>query len=572
MNTKKDRVIIIGADGATFNLILPWVKEGILPNFGSLMREGVWGRLDPAPNMRSAASWASFYTGKNPGKHGLYEFYDFVPETYGIQFINGSHCMEPSLWKILSDQGKRSVCVNVPMTYPAEAINGIILTGLDAPGKASKGFVHPPEILEELEREVGPYVIEPGVTGYIIAGKLEEAVKKLYEEIEQKRQVMRYLFDEENWDFFTLVYRSVDAAQHCFWKYMDATHPQHDPALKAKCGNVIKNVYIKLDQALGEVRDRMRENDRLVVLSDHGFGQKHPANNQLNAWLASKGYLTYGGRGAGRFSSIGTRLVLKNIYHYLAGILPRRHKEVFARLLPGVRNKVHSQLCFTGIDWSRTMAYSDTLFANIRINLNGREGEGIVKPGTDYDHLVREIRGQLLECRDATHGEPIVEAVMLRDEIYRGLGTEKAPDLTIRWREDVPITGIEVAEAFDSQALPAARPWIPAEDPSVISGDHHRYGIFLACGPGIRRGVEVADAHIMDVAPTALYWLNVPVPEDMDGKVLASILTDEELTRRPVALQEKAQSASTRREGFVDYDADEEKAIADRLRALGYLE
>ncbi|MDY6970924.1 MAG: alkaline phosphatase family protein [Thermodesulfobacteriota bacterium] len=571
MSANSGRVIIIGMDGATFELILPWIQEGKLDSFRKIMNEGVYGSLDPAPNMRSAASWTSFYTGKNPGKHGVYEFYNFSPDTYSIKFINGSHCLEPSLWRLLSDQGFSSVVINVPMTYPAESIRGIVLAGLDAPGTQSNGFCHPHHCLKELEAKFGTYILEPGLTGFIIDNKLDTAVERLFEEIEQKRKVMFHLMENEEWDFLTIVYRSLDAAQHCFWKFMDPRHPQHDPDQKGKYKDVILEVYQKLDSILGEVMDFLDPKDILMVMSDHGFGPKHPANNQLNAWLASKGYLSYSSDATPLSVTSIARKGLRDAYQLLAGKLPRRHKEVFARIFPGIRDRVHTRLCYTGIDWTNTKAYSDTLFSNIRINLKGREGSGIVLPGEDYSTLIESIKRDLMNCCDLKSGDKIVEAVFHRDEIYEGPERESAPDLTIRWREDILISGIKLDRSFDADLLPTIRPFIPAEDARVISGDHRRFGIFLAKGANIKKGERIENANIMDLVPTVLSLMGSGVPRDMDGKVLTAML-ETTIFQGESQKEMETRSVKKKREASTDYEETEEETIADRLRQLGYLE
>jgi predicted AlkP superfamily phosphohydrolase/phosphomutase len=570
MKKASNRVMIMGADGATFRLIKPWVEEGKLPHFRAMMEEGVHGLLDPAPNMRSAASWTSYYTGKNPGKHSIFEFFDYVPESYAIRFVCGADCAEPSLWRLLSDVGYSSIAVNVPMTYPAEPIQGIVLAGLEAPGTGSRGFCYPERILKELEEKFEKYIIEPGLTGCNIDNRLDEGIERLFAEIEQKRKIMFYLIEKKPWDFCTVVFRSLDAAQHNFWKFMDPGHPDHDPGLKDKYGNVIFRVYQKLDEILGELRVCLGPDDYLLVMSDHGFGRKHPASNQLNAWLTSLGYLTFKNR---RHNSRIKQSLFRAFHHtyvLLAGKLPRRYKEVFARLLPRVRNRVHTQLCFNGIDWNKTRAYSDTLFPNIRINLKDREKHGIVN-SAEYDALINEIKGALMACKDKKTGEPIVEQVMLRNDIYQGQHVNKSPDMTIRWREDTEISGINIDSDSDFSELRGTRPFIPAEDHRVISGDHRRYGILLVQGPGIMKGKMINNAHIMDLAPTTLYLLNTAIPSDMDGKILESAFEKAVLKKKPpkyAARQEKDVSGNEK----PTYSPGEEEVVAERLRSLGYLE
>ena len=223
------KVFIFGLDGASLDLLLPWIDAGHLPGFARLISEGSYGTLESVPNQRSAAAWTSFQTGKNPGKHGILEFYDRIPNTYDIRFVNARTREGSSFFRIASDAGKRMSVINVPMSYPAEEINGTFLAGLDAPGVNSRGFSYPPALIREVEEAVGSYVIEPGMTGCIVNGEVDKAADLLFEEIECKKRTSRYLMKKAPWDLFVTIFRSTDAVHHCFWKYHDPTHPQHDP-------------------------------------------------------------------------------------------------------------------------------------------------------------------------------------------------------------------------------------------------------------------------------------------------------------------------------------------------------
>ena len=237
------------------------------------------------------------------------------------------------------------------------------------------------------------------------------------------------------------------------------------------------------------------------------------------------------------------------------------------------RNRVQSQLCFTGIDWAKTSAYSDSLFANIRINLKNREGNGIVGPGAEYWKLVDDIRNDLLNCRDAKTSERLISQVFHKNDLYRGPCLKKAPDLTIRWREDIDISGIQIEGKFPPApgSQPAFQPSIPAEDASVISGDHRRFGVFLAVGPNIKKAQRVEGARIIDLAPTILYLLASPISEGMDGKMLSIIFHEPALIKNPFRI-ERHMLDDQAEENIPEYSENEKEAIADRLRQLGYLE
>jgi predicted AlkP superfamily phosphohydrolase/phosphomutase len=567
------KVFVFGLDGATFDLILPWAAEGRLPHFSRLLAEGCWAPLESAPNMRSAAAWTSFITGKNPGKHGIFEFYEPIPGTYEVRFIHGGMREGKSLWAILSQLGKRVGVINVPMTYPAEEVNGFLIAGLDAPSPESPYFCYPAELSQELHARFGPYILEPGLTGCLIGGKPDAAVQKFHEELEQKEKITAYLMQKYPWDFFMVVFRSLDAVQHCFWKHMDPFHPHHNPAEAKRYGSVILKAYQKIDKTLGTIRAALDEDTALIVMSDHGFGRKHPASNQLNRWLASQGFLHYlDDRGPGTALRHLLTSLFGHTYRLLVGKTSRRVKQKLARRFPQLRNRLQSRLCLANIDWSRTKAYSDTLFPNIRVNLEGREPKGIVNPGEDYYQLIDEIRQGLVESRDAVSGRQIVDRVFHRDELYTGPLVEKAPDLLIRWKEDEEIHGIALADGALDSALPEeSRPLVPGEDPHVISGDHRLFGVLLMAGKPIRRGVQCSPARLIDLAPTILQLLKLPIPSAMDGRVLTKVFQEGIIsTHAPFRINEVPETSD--HQADEGYSVEEEKAIAQRLRDLGYVD
>jgi predicted AlkP superfamily phosphohydrolase/phosphomutase len=561
----KCRVIMVGLDGATFDLIKPWAEQGKLPTFQRLLKSGTSGPLESVPNQRSAAAWTSLATGLNPGKHGLFEFYEQAPNTYNIRFINSSAGAGKSLWKILSEYGRKVAVMNVPMTYPAEQVNGFLIAGIDAPSAQSERFVYPPEVLEEIRQKFGRYIIEPGVNGYVVQGDIERAVQSLREEIQQKTDIAQFLLRNKPWDFFMVVFRSLDAAQHGFWKFLDSAGASADPVNARKYGNVILETYQQLDAAIETICGCMDENTSLLIISDHGFGRKHPASNQLNYWLEEHGYL---GFKSGAQGVLSPRSFLKSLYRFVSRKTSRRVKERLKRFLPSLRNRVHSHLIYSQIDWTRTRAYSDDLFPIIRINLRGREPLGIVEPGREYDDLVTELKQKLTSCLDAAQGVPIVDAVFHRDEIYNGQHTCRAPDLLVRWREDIEIKGIALQKPIGREAAPP----VPTEDARYISGDHRLNGVLLAAGNGVKKGAQARGAKLLDIAPTVLYVMGLPIPEEMDGNVITTLFEPSFLDEHPVDFAPvPAQKESAENAGRVEYSEDDEKEIRKKLEDLGYL-
>jgi len=556
----KPRAIVVGIDGGSPLLIEAWAKQGKLPGFARLMEEGVFGPLASVPNMRSAAAWTSFMTGRNPGKHGIYEFYEYSADQQTIRFLKGGDRAGATLWGLLSAAGRKVGVINVPMTYPAERVNGFLIAGLDAPGRKSRGFVQPPELLAELEERFGEYILEPGLTGHIVAGHTDKAVETLWEELDQKVKVSNHLAAEKPWDLFVTVFRSLDAVQHCFWKHMDPEHPFHDAEQAKRFGSVILQAYQRVDRYLSELLDRLDGDTSLFVISDHGFGAKHRATTELNRWLEAEGFLTYRRRG------IPVKL-LGSVYRAVVGGTFRRTKERLTRFFPFLRSMVQYQLCFAQIDWKKTTAYSDTLYPTIWINRRPEGPMGGELSEERYQELIRRLRERLADCRDSVTNVPVVGKVFAKSEIYHGPYMDRAPDLLIRWREDIAIHGLAGLEPVDTGS---DAPRIPGEDPSVISGDHRVHGILFARGASIRRGVRVEDANLVDIAPTILYAMKEPVPRDMDGRVVQEIFEESFSRENEVRRSEAGGDGSSGQDaGYSDKD---EEVIAGRLKALGYLE
>lgn len=547
------KLIVVGLDGASPDLMLSWMGQRMLRNFQRIRQDGVFGRLSSVPNQRSAAAWTSFITGTNPGKHGIFEFYERLPGSWNIRFTRATSRDGISFWKYLSRKGKTVIVVNVPMTHPAEKIRGCLISGLDAPSKNSPGFTYPPNLLKEIEREVGPYVQEPGVTSLVMAGQNRKALEKIIESVRQRGKAVRYLMAKYDWDMVVVVFRETDPAQHCFWKYMDESGSELEHA--------ILKVYQEVDWEVGKILSSAGDECRVLIMSDHGFGFRQHGSGCLNQWLHEAGFLQF--REDSRSTSISNSL--KGAYQSLEKILSRRLKEKLFGLVPGLISKVQSKILFAAIDRENSIAYSDNIMPAIWINNADISPTGGVRR-EKYWEVVSDLKSALLErCLEADTGKKVVEWVKHREEIYAGPHIEKAPDLLIKWTESDKITGLRYGP--EGKAI---RPRYPTREFTVISGDHRPTGIFMATGDGIRRDYEAHGLNIVDVTATAIYLSGLPVPRYMEGRVPEDIFEDHLLASNPVKT-DQCGFASEWRE-FTGYSEEEESILRERLRGLGYLE
>ncbi|HLG29587.1 MAG TPA: alkaline phosphatase family protein, partial [Candidatus Brocadiales bacterium] len=281
------KLFVLGLDAATFDLISPWVKEGLLPNFARLMQTGTWGELRSTLHPLSPPAWTSFMTGKNPGKHGIYDFVVHKPQSYELLYTNGGMRKGATIWRLLSDAGKKVVVVNVPMTYPPEEVNGINISGFDAPGLDSN-FVYPPSVYKEIQNALGEYILRDYAQGHNPATFLQQ----IHTTLDFQKKLLFYMMKHYEWDFYMTVFNAIDLVQHGYWQYMDESFTSISPEERVQYGSSIKDMYIKIDGILGELLAILPEETDLVILSDHGAGRCRKAVF-MNKWLESQGLLRY---------------------------------------------------------------------------------------------------------------------------------------------------------------------------------------------------------------------------------------------------------------------------------------
>lgn len=537
-----DRILIFGVDGATFDLIQPWAEAGYLPTFARLLREGSHGNLQSTLPPVTSPAWPTFMTGCNPGKHGVFDF--IRPAGDGFGLVNSTSIRQPTVWQILSQAGLRVGVMNVPVTYPPQPVNGFLITGLLSPSKGGD-VCYPSDLIDRYSAELGPYRIAPRVQHS--PGVEEEFIADVYDLIDTQGRWAHHLMAQEPWDVFMLHFLSLDVLQHTLWRFMDRNHPRHEAS---KFENAIREGYVRVDAAMAKMIDQVGEDTVVLVMSDHGFGPLHAIVN-LNNYLIEKGLMLL------KRSPL-TRL---KAYAFKHGITPAAVfrwmsrlgvQNIVARVSKGTRNKVVGKfLSYDSVDWSRTVAYSMGHVGQIYLNMVGREPHGSVSE-EDYEDTLDRVMLALQELRDE-RGRPLVTRMVRRSQVYRGPYTHHGPDLHVELDNYRMI----------SFPLFATDGRIITQQIRGDSGCHRSEGILIAHGPGIRQGTRVTGADLLDIAPTLLHLAGLPVRAEMDGRVLAEIMT----TDPDVTFSQKSTSAH-QESGLNPEEAAE---VEERLRSLGYL-
>lgn len=503
----KRRCLVVGLDGATFDVIRPLVDEGKLPTIARLMREGVHGDLQSTIPPASVPAWQSFMTGKNPGKHGVFDFLKRTEGDYYGRLITSRDIKGRTLWDILGDAGKQSIVINVTGTYPPKPIKGIVVSGMMTPEGASLTY----------STGLGKRLEDAGYVRDVNYGECpdpDRLVSRLREMEESRTRTAIGLMKEHDWDFFMVLLRATDAIQHALWSMAEK----------------ISAFYEEIDRLVGQLLAETDDDTFVILMSDHGFGELRKSL-QFNTWLHDLGLLNYKkvdiehtraarlhemrkSSRSGRFwrnvlSKVGmTRETILGMARRLrlTGIKNRLPEAVTKRLLSAF-------LTGLGIDWPNTKVFLSSFFTaetqSIMINLKGREPQGIVERD-EYENLRDWVIEQLREVRDPETSGSIVEAVFKAEELYHGPYVSEAPDIVMLLKGEYKASSLLQAEKV---IAPLDR----------IGGSHRLNGVFVAYGPEIARGAGVENAQIVDLAPTILHMMGVPVPEDIDGRVLREI-------------------------------------------------
>jgi predicted AlkP superfamily phosphohydrolase/phosphomutase len=369
------------------------------------------------------------------------------------------------------------------------------------------------------------------------------------------------LMQEERYDLFMVVYTNTDMANHFFRKYLDRTYPTYDTHGAEMYGDVLLNQYQRADEAVGKLLEQTDSDTTVLIMSDHGSGVHSTRYFHTNSWLDSKGWFAVKG-------GLSTRAA-KQVRRVLEAVRIRTPwaRDFVKRRFPGVvkRSITAGLQGTTAADWSATKAYRVPMFyfvEGIEINLKGRQPQGVVEPGREYEDLREEIIAELSTLRDPDTGKRVVREAIKKEQEYSGPLMDKAPDIVVFYDHDLaggPNPSGPLITPIEQVTL---KKW---------SGLHRMNGTLIMWGQDVQQGVAVEGANIVDLAPTILYLLGLPIPADMDGQVLTQALDPALPSSRPIRREKRVGRAEQIEPGGY-LDAKEEEEIKDALRGLGYIE
>jgi predicted AlkP superfamily phosphohydrolase/phosphomutase len=499
------RSVVFGVDGLTFRVLHPMMERGELPNFRRLRQEGCEGILESKYPPLTPPAWTSLSTGLKPARHGVYDFWTY-DERQERASPRAAHVQTKrkggkAIWNILSEYGRQVLVINVPMTYPPEAVNGLMISGYMTPSSETD-FTYPSTFKEELYREVPDYQIDLDFNE-IFRGKLDErASRRLIDATmrmtEQRIKLITYLTTHKPWDFCYIGFVGPDRLQHPLWDDIISLDPH------------ATEYFRLLDSALGVVLGQLGPDDNLFVVSDHGF-QGSTCVFDINEYLYGKGLLAVNAGFQQRQQRANRRADLRTALAR-AGLLQgaRRVKRALAEAGMVQRTrpaKDKPALDDNDLDWERTLAYVPSYSGF------GGGYADIFLSDQLGDELLAELSEDLKRQVHPKSGKPLVDALYTTEVLGSGPYAPRERHLLALAND-----GITFRMGLGSKQL-----W---HDLRRTRGTHHKEGVLYAYGGGIKRGFKAPNAEIYDLVPTVLRSMGLPFPTTFDGRALDELYVD----------------------------------------------
>lgn len=499
------KLLIIGLDGTTWDVLIPLVNEGELPTLSKLLENGSSGVLESTIPPVTGGAWLSLATGKTPRKTGIIDFLNRKNKDYKLYPVTSSDFKGHSIWDYLSKANKKVGIFNYPMLFPPYKVNGFMISGLGA--SPDDEISYPPSLKEELEKVAGKYEIYVDYHSKKYEN-LDLFIRDLNEFLDKFEKWIYYLVKNKEWDFLFLVFSATDWIQHIIWRYIDENHPMYDPESSPKYKLEFIKFWQRIDEIIENILNMIPEDMIVFLVSDHGFGPNDQTFN-LAKWLIMKGYIA-------RKREI-SKLIKKYIYKIaiLVAKTPVR-RLISAKTRRAVDEAIKTTIA-DEINFEESKAYclGHTIpFGAIYINASNEKDREKIK----YI-LIQDLKNLSNDI-----GKNVEVQIYERKKLYSVEKVSLLPDIIFtinNWR-------CVIIEDNSNRPLFEEKPFSTRH-----TGSHRLNGIILAYGKGIKKGYKIDVAKIYDIAPTILYIFGLPIPNDMDGRVLTEIFEeDSEFAKR----------------------------------------
>lgn len=533
------KILLVGLDSANKDLILQWSEEGALPTIRKLRDTGAWAITQTPPRIYNGAVWPCFYTGVSPARHKRY-FYIRL-DGYEIKGLRRLETKHEAFWEALSREGKRVALIDVPYAPLPKDLNGIQVSdwlvhdhsfepastqSIDRGEPVSDYREYYQPILytfpSSLKKEVLHFGRNKEVPGSELSGRTCAAFRsfrdRLVKRIESKAELCTHFLKQEPWDlFFAVIHETHDVGHEC-WHIHDPKHPKHDPELARMIGDPMKDVYVAADRAIARMLEEAGPDTLVYILCSHGMGPVSDGNYILDHVLSRLDTTPPP-------SGLNAVNALNRAWARTPGPLRMALNPIRNR----VRKKVHEALVgSTRSQRSYFAIPTNADMGGVRINLFGREPNGRIQPGEEYEAVCEQLKQDLLDLVDAETGEPVVREVVryedlnlrgsFTEDLYDGRYLGDKADLLVVWNK----------LSFNALESPKFGR-VEQTSQNSRKGDHKDFGLVVACGPGIESAVLNEKVPVTDLASTISSVFGVSL-SDVDGKPYKALMPREQVT------------------------------------------
>ncbi len=505
MNKKKTSpLIILGLDTGDFDCIQHWAKEGYLPTIASMMERGCWGKTTGPETICEYGMGLTLFSGISRKDHGYYYFRQLKPGTYKLQTVAPTHIKAPPFWSHLREGNQKILIVDVPDIAPVRGLAGLQLSNWAMHHSFSPPAAEPAELLEEVRRVFGPRRVIPGDPH----GSFQKDCKiyrQLLKRIEKKGKLCRHLLSRDSFDLAVMFFSETDPASHYFWKYRTEAQRSEGPGKENGLTFAIRDIYQAIDREMGLLLKQLPEEANVVVCSLYGSQDEYPTSTLIESFLRQLGY---------QASPEKSNATKSSFLDLIRKFTPDAWRFALSQHLPAAAQEhLLEDTLERGTDWSKTKAFAiPSLFTSfVRINLRGREPQGIVEPGEAYEKVLDQLEQDLKLLIDPQTGKPAVKRIARTAEIFHINPPVSLPDLFVEWEPGPRL--------LDRVIHPKAVLVQPKPQYCPISQEKLS-GFIAAAGPSIQGRGVVDDIPLLNLAPTFLSLMGEPAALPLQGEII----------------------------------------------------
>ncbi len=506
VDTQAPPLVLLGLDGGNAELIERWAQEGYLPTIASLMTRGCWAKTTGSEHIAEHGTFLSLLSGISRKHHGYYYFRQLQPGTYDLQAFTYRDTNTLPFWSHLQGRGKKVAIVDAPDSNLVPKLPGLQLAEWsvhEAAIQVQPPCAEPMALLSDARRIFGEQIPVSEFKADSTLADDYQMYQQFLRRIEKKGVLCRELLSRDRFDLVMIGFYEAHTAGHRLWKYRPEAGAENGELTHA-----LRDIYQAIDREMGLLLEQLPKDANVFVLSCFGIKDQYPTTGLIQAFCRQLGYQAVPEPTVPSLTplALARRLVPESWRVTVGAYLPIRMQE-----------RLFADQFRSSTDWSKTTAFAiPSLYTSfVRVNLQGREPQGIVQPGTEYHALLERLEHDLKQLIDPVTGKPAVESIVRTVDWFGCEPPDSLPDVFVEW---------QTARHFMQQVIHPQAKLVQQKQVKYHRDSYHSLeGFMVAAGSSLSQQGAIADISLLDLAPTFLALMGEPVPEGIGGTVVQAI-------------------------------------------------